>query len=102
MLRLKPFPEYPAVTETRVEAEEIRQAVLATIESVAPDADVQNIPTDQPLRQAIELDSMDWLNVIAGLHDRLSIDIPESDYERPRDGGCDRRLCRRQAGASHG
>jgi acetyltransferase len=65
-----------------VEAEEIRQAVLATIESVAPDADVQGIPSDRPLRQAIELDSMDWLNVIAGLHDRLCIEIPESDYER--------------------
>jgi acetyltransferase len=62
-----------------VEAEEIRQAVLATIESVAPDADVQGIPSDRPLRQAIELDSMDWL---AGLHDRLCIEIPESDYER--------------------
>lgn len=58
---------------------EIRQAVLATIESIAPDADVQSLPADRPLRQAIELDSLDWLNVIASLHDRLSIEIPESD-----------------------
>jgi acetyltransferase len=63
-----------------VETEEIRRAVRATIESIAPDTDVQRIRPDRPLRQQIELDSMDWLNVIAGLHDRLSIEIPESDY----------------------
>jgi acetyltransferase len=34
------------------------------------------------LRQQIDLDSMDWINLIAGLHDRLLVDIPESDYER--------------------
>jgi acetyltransferase len=65
-----------------VDSEEIRRAVLATIESIAPETDGQRIRPDQPLRQQIELDSMDWLNVMAGLHDRLSIEIPESDYGR--------------------
>jgi len=65
-----------------MEADEIRRAVLATIKTIAPDADVLGIRPDQPLRQQIELDSMDWLNVIAGLHERLSIAIPESDYGR--------------------
>lgn len=65
-----------------MEVETIRQVVLATIASIAPDADVQNIPADQPLRQAIALDSMDWLNVVSGLQEALSIDIPEGDYER--------------------
>jgi acyl carrier protein len=60
--------------------DEIRSAVLATIESIAPDTDVQQIRPDRPLRQQIELDSMDWLNVIAALQDRLSIEIPETDY----------------------
>ncbi|RPH61484.1 MAG: acyl carrier protein, partial [Burkholderiales bacterium] len=63
-----------------MEIDEIRRAVRAAIESVAPDADVQGIRPDQPLRQQVDLDSMDWLNVLAGLHDRLSIEIPESDY----------------------
>jgi acetyltransferase len=65
-----------------VDIEAIRSAVLATIESIAPETDMQRIRPDRPLRQQIDLDSMDWLNVIVGLHDRLSIDIPESDYER--------------------
>jgi acetyltransferase len=65
-----------------MEIEEIRAAVQATLAAVAPEADVHAIRPDQPLRGQIDLDSMDWINVIAGLHDRLRIDIPESDYER--------------------
>ncbi len=65
-----------------MQVEDIRRAVYATIESIAPDADVRRIRPDQPLRQQIDLDSMDWLNVIAGLNARLSIEIPESDYGR--------------------
>ena len=65
-----------------MQVEDIRRAVYATIESIAPDADVRRIRPDQPLRQQIDLDSMDWLNVIAGLNARLSIEIPQSDYGR--------------------
>ena len=71
-----------AVAEPLEASEEIRRAVLSTIESIAPDADAQRLPTDQPLRQAIELDSMDWLNVITGLEERFSIEIPEYDYAK--------------------
>jgi acyl carrier protein/GNAT superfamily N-acetyltransferase len=65
-----------------MEIEDILRAVQATIKSIAPDTDVQQIRPDRPLREQIELDSMDWLNVIADLHGRLSIEIPESDYGR--------------------
>jgi acyl carrier protein len=63
-----------------VETEEIRRAVRAVIESIAPDTDMQRIRPDQPLREQVELDSMDWLNVIVGLQERLAVEIPESDY----------------------
>lgn len=62
--------------------DEIRSAVLAAIGAIAPEADLQRLRPDQPLRQQIDLDSMDWLNVIAGLHEQLSVDLPPSDYER--------------------
>jgi len=65
-----------------VEIEDIRRAVQATIKSIVPDTDVQRVRADRPLRQQIEFDSMDWLNIIADLRDRLSIEIPESDYGR--------------------
>ena len=65
-----------------MEEDVIRRAVQATIESIAPEVDMQRVRPDRPLREQIDLDSMDWLNVIADLHDRLCIEIPESDYER--------------------
>jgi len=65
-----------------MELEKIRQAVLAAIAAIAPETDLQQLQTDQPLRRQIDLDSMDWLNVIAGLHERLSIEVPERDYGR--------------------
>ncbi len=65
-----------------VDREQIRHAVFAVIEAIAPDTDVRSLRPDLPLRRQIELDSMDWLNVIAGLHERLAVDIPESDYGR--------------------
>src|SRR5690606_17975123 len=65
-----------------LDIEEIRSAVLDTIGAIAPDADLRSIRHDQPLRRQIDLDSIDWLNVIAALHDRLSIGIPEPDYGR--------------------
>lgn len=59
---------------------EIRSAVLATLKAIAPETDAEDIRADRPLRQQVDLDSMDWLNVIIGLHERLQVDIPETDY----------------------
>jgi len=64
-----------------MQLEEIRDAVAATIKSIAPETDMRQLRPDLPLRDQIDLDSMDWLNVIVGLHDKLSLEIPESDYE---------------------
>lgn len=63
-------------------ADEIRSAVLATISAIAPEVDVQSIRPDRPLRQQIDLDSIDWLNVVSGLCERLGVEIPETDYPR--------------------
>jgi len=60
--------------------EEIRAAVLATLKTIAPELQASEIQTDRPLRNQIDLDSMDWLNFLIGLHQRLKVDIPESDY----------------------
>jgi acyl carrier protein/GNAT superfamily N-acetyltransferase len=65
-----------------VDISDIRRAIEATIESVAPGTDPPRLRPDVPLREQIDLDSLDWLNVIAGLQDRLSVEIPEADYER--------------------
>lgn len=63
-------------------ADEIRAAVLASLQTIAPDLDPRVIRADRLLRTQLDLDSMDWLNVIARLHERLGVDIPEADYGR--------------------
>jgi acetyltransferase len=65
-----------------MDIEEIRKIVLAVLASVAPDSDRQAIQPDRPLREQIDLDSLDWLNVLAGLQDKLKVDIPASDIGR--------------------
>lgn len=60
--------------------DEIRVRVLDTIGAIAPGTDVSALRPDQPLRKQIELDSMDWLNLIDGLHECLGREIPETDY----------------------
>jgi acyl carrier protein len=65
-----------------MDSTEIRAAVLETLKSIAPEMDAGGLKPDQPLRRQVDLDSMDWLNVIAGLHEKLQVDIPESDYGR--------------------
>lgn len=50
--------------------------------NVAPDLDAGTINGDDQLQDDLELDSMDVLNLVAALHERLGIDIPEDDYVR--------------------
>lgn len=65
-----------------MENENIRSTILEVIAMIAPETDVRAIRPDQPLRRQVELDSMDWLNVMVGLRERLGIEIPEADYGR--------------------
>jgi acyl carrier protein len=48
--------------------------------NVAPDLEAGTIKKDDQLQDDLELDSMDVLNLVAALHERLEIDIPEDDY----------------------
>ena len=59
---------------------EIRTRVLGIIKSVAPELEESELQADRPLRDQIDLDSMDWLNVLVALHEKLRVDIPEADY----------------------
>lgn len=60
--------------------EQIRAQVLEILKALAPEIKPAQIIPDQPLRAQIDLDSMDWLNVLAALHERLQVNIPETDY----------------------
>jgi acyl carrier protein len=62
--------------------DEIRTTLLRVIGDVAPEADATRIDPDTPLRDQLDLDSMDLLNVMIGLHEALHVDIPETDYPK--------------------
>lgn len=62
--------------------EEIRTAVIAALRGIAPEADPAALEPDEPLRQQLDLDSMDFLNFVIRVHERLGVEIPEADYPR--------------------
>jgi acyl carrier protein len=62
--------------------DDIRQAVVQALVSVAPEIDPSTIDPAQNFRDQLDIDSMDFLNYVIALHETLHIDIPESDQAR--------------------
>tara|TARA_R110002167_G_scaffold300728_1_gene505022 strand:+ start:423 stop:680 length:258 start_codon:yes stop_codon:yes gene_type:complete len=60
--------------------DEIKQVVIDIIADVAPDEDVTNIKPDVRLRDQLELDSMDFLDIVMELRKRHNIEVPEAEY----------------------
>jgi acyl carrier protein len=65
-----------------VTRDEIRNAVLRALTSVAPEIDPGAVRPGAVLRQEFDLDSMDVLNFVIALHASLGIAVPEGDYAR--------------------
>ena len=63
-----------------MDANEIRQVVLAELKRIAPE--LEDVAPTKPLRDQVDLDSMDWLNFLVALNERLKIEIPEADYRK--------------------
>jgi acyl carrier protein len=62
--------------------QDIRAAFLEELVKIAPDLDPDAIRDDDHIQDDLELDSMDVLNLVAALHARFGVDIPEPDYVR--------------------
>jgi acyl carrier protein len=63
---------------------ELISQVVAIIRTVAPEVEEGELVASRPLREQVDLDSMDWLRVIIGVHEKLEVDIPEADYGKLR------------------
>jgi acyl carrier protein len=59
---------------------EVRDIVLAIIRDIAPDEDLSDVKDDVRLRDQLDLDSMDFLDIVMELRKRHQIEVPESDY----------------------
>lgn len=60
----------------------VRDAVVASVQTVAPEADFTKLDPKRLLREQLDLDSFDFLNVLIELHARLGVEVPETDYGR--------------------
>ena len=61
---------------------EVRAAVLAELTRIAPEVEAGELAAERPLRDQVDLDSMDWLNFLVALHEHLKVEIPEADYQK--------------------
>lgn len=60
----------------------VRRALIDSILAVAPEADLEAIRPDRPVRDQVDIDSFDFLTILEHLQARLGVDVPESDYGR--------------------
>lgn len=60
----------------------LRSTVIATLKRIAPEIEDDALVAQRPLRDQVDLDSMDWLNFLIALHERFKVEIPEADYAR--------------------
>jgi acyl carrier protein len=65
-----------------VTRDEIRATVLRVLGEIAPEANLATLDPRLELRKQLDLDSMDLLNFVVGLHEALQVDIPEADYPK--------------------
>jgi acyl carrier protein len=63
-------------------ADDLRKTIVDALLRIAPEIDPTSIAPGASFRDQLDLDSMDFLNFVLALHDRLGVDIPEIDYPR--------------------
>ena len=63
-----------------MQASEVREIVLNIIEDVALDEDLSNLNDDVALREQLDLDSMDFLDIVMELKKRHKVEVPQEDY----------------------
>ena len=61
---------------------DVRKIVQEELNNIAPEVDIAAIAPTADLREAMDIDSMDFLNFITAFHHRTGIDIPEIDYPK--------------------
>jgi len=59
---------------------EIKQAIIDILSDIAPDEDLSDLKEDVAFAEQLELDSMDFLDIVMELRKRYRIQIPEEDY----------------------
>ena len=61
---------------------EIRDSIFQIIHRIAPEANLNRLSPGDDLRESLDIDSFDFLNVLVGINDRFGVNIPEADYRQ--------------------
>jgi acyl carrier protein len=61
---------------------EIRAKVLEVLGTIAPELDPAALAPEANLRDQLDVDSMDFLNFVIGLHKAFGVEVPEADYRK--------------------
>ena len=62
--------------------DELRQTVLGVLQEVAPEADLSRLTPDAPIRDQLDVDSIDFMRFLIGINENLHVDVPEADYPK--------------------
>lgn len=62
--------------------DKLTELLAKEIGKIAPEIEFSEVDPSEDLRDAFEIDSMDFLNLVTALHERLNIEIPEKDYDQ--------------------
>ena len=62
--------------------EQVKQIVIDIINEIAPDEDTSNLKSEVNLRNQMDLDSMDFLDIVMELRKQHGIEVPEEDYPK--------------------
>jgi acyl carrier protein len=62
--------------------ERILTVIRDELSRLAPEIDFDAVDHDKPIQQEFDIDSMDFLNYVTALHERLGVNVPESDYAK--------------------
>ena len=60
----------------------IRQTLIDIINTISPDLDLSSLKDDVPLRDQLELDSMDFMDIVMELRKNHKINVPKEDYSQ--------------------
>jgi acyl carrier protein len=60
--------------------DEPRALLAGLLRRIAPEVDLDGVDPDADLQDEVDLDSMDFLNLVTALHEATGIDVPERDY----------------------
>ena len=65
-----------------MDSTDIRKVMQEELNNIAPEVDMASVDPAADLREALDIDSMDFLNFITAIHHRLGLNIPEVDYPK--------------------